>query len=299
MELRHLRYFVAVAEESNFRRAAARLRVAQPSLGRQVRDLEEELGELLLERDRRHVALTTAGRVFLDKARELLVGAETAIHATREAGRQARGTLRIGNVGTLAAPFLPGSLAAFRQRFPCVDVEIFEMTMDEQVDALLAGTIQVGFVVRVPGAPLVSSLQVRTVLSCAVAVALPTRHPQAAARALSLKSLAAERFLDLQRSQGAGYGRWVRTVCEQVGGFIPRFRHPAVPNTNALLGLVAAGEGLAFLPEAILDGFLCHEGWIAKPLRPARLRFVLDAVWNPANPSRVLSNYLAVLPKDS
>lgn len=255
MELRHLRYFVAVAEELNFRRAATRLHVAQPSLGRQVRDLEEELGEPLLERDRRRVALTTAGRVFLDKARELLVGAETAIHATREAGRQARGALRIGNVGMLAAPFLPGSLAAFRQRFPCVDVEIFEMTMDEQVDALLAGTIQVGFVVRVPGAPLVSGLQVRTVLSCAVAVALPTRHPRAAARTLPLKSLAAERFLDLQRSQGVGYGLGCgRFASGSVGSPLGSVILPCLTPTPCL-GSLRRGKAWPSYRKQSLTGF--------------------------------------------
>ena len=297
MELRHLRYFVAVAEELNFRRAADRLHVAQPSLGRQVRDLEDEIGEKLFERDRRHVALTAAGRALLPKARELLVGVETAVAAAREAGRQARGTLRIGNVGTLVMQFLPGSLATFRQRFPQVDIEILEMTMDEQVAALLDGTIQVGFLVRVPGVPATPRLLARSVLTCGVAVALPARHPVAAGRALSLKSLARETFLDLHKSQGAGYGRWVRTVCEQIGGFTPRFRQPAVANTNALLGLVAAGEGLAFLPETILGSFPHREGWVTRPLRPATLCFVLDAVWNPTNPSRALSSYLALLSK--
>ncbi len=299
MELRHLRYFVAVAEELSFRRAAHRLHVAQPSLSRQVRDLEEEIGERLLERDRQHVALTEAGRALLSKARELLAGAEEAITAAREVGSQARGALRIGNVGTLVAQFLPGSLAAFRRRFPQVDIEIFEMMMDEQVAALLAGAIQVGFLVRVPGVPVVSRLRARPVLTCAVAVALPTGHPMAADKTLSLKALAGEKFLDLQKTQGAGYGRWVRSVCEQVGGFTPRFRLPAVANTNALLGLVAAGEGLAFLPEAILGNFPRSEGWVSRPLRPTTLRFVLDAVWNPANPSRVLSSYLSLLPEAS
>lgn len=299
MELRHLRYFVAVAEELNFRRAAVRLHVAQPSLGRQVRDLEQEIGEPLLERDRRHVALTIAGRALLPRARELLAGAEAALHAAREAGRQARGTLCIGNVGALAAPFLSGSLASFRQRFPQVGVEIFEMMMDEQVDALLVGTIQVGFLVQVPGELAIPRLAARPVLTCAVAVALPSRHPLTVGRTVPLRALAGETFLDVRQSQVAGYGRWVRTVCARTGGFEPRFRRPPAANTNALLGLVAAGEGLAFLPEAILGSFPHREGWVARPLRPASLRFVLEAVWNPANPSRLLSNYLALLPKDN
>ena len=108
MERRHVRYFVAVAEELYFRRVAERLHLAQPSLGRQVRDLEEEIGERLFERDRKHVALTDAGHVLLGEARGLLAGAAAAIHAAREAARGKRGTLYIGNVGMLSASFLPG-----------------------------------------------------------------------------------------------------------------------------------------------------------------------------------------------
>lgn len=297
MELRHLRYFVAVAEELNFHRAADKLHVAQPSLGRQVRDLEEEIGERLFERDRNHVVLTDAGRVLLGAARELLAGAADAIEGAREAGRGTRGALRIGHVGALTAPFLPGSLAAFRQKFPRAEVEILELTMDEQVAALLAGTIEIGFLVRVPGGPVAPPFSARAVLECAVVVALPARHPLASERALSIKSLAGEKLLDVHESQRAGYGHWVRKICAQVGGFTPRFRRPAVANTNALLGLVAAGEGLAFLPEAILGSFQPSSGWVAKRLNPPRLRFILDAVWNPANPSRLLTNYLSLLPK--
>ena len=106
--MRHLRYFVAVAEELSFHRAAHRLHVTQPSLGRQVRHLEAEIGERLFERDRQHVALTDAGRVFLDKARELLAGAEAAIRSAREAGRRTQGSLHIGNIGILSASFFAG-----------------------------------------------------------------------------------------------------------------------------------------------------------------------------------------------
>jgi DNA-binding transcriptional LysR family regulator len=118
MELRHLRYFIAVAEELNFRRAAERLHLAQPSLSRQVRDLEEEIGEQLLVRDRTHVALTDAGRTLLEHARGVLATAATASHAAREAGRSAREKLKIGNIGVLTASFLPASLATFHQCFP-------------------------------------------------------------------------------------------------------------------------------------------------------------------------------------
>lgn len=296
MELRHLRYFIAVAEELNFRRAAERLHLAQPALGRQIRDLEEEIGERLFERDRRHVALTEAGRVLLGEARGLLAGAAAAIESARDAGRGTRGTLRLGNIGTLCASFLPRSLAAFREQFPRVDIEILELQNDEQRASLLDGAIQLGFQVRVPGLPVESCFSARPVLECGVSVALPSRHPLAANRAVSLRSLGSEKLLDLRQSQGAAYGRWVRAVCEQEGEFSPRFRKPPVETAHALLGLVAAGDGLAFFPMTMIDGFPPCKDWVARPLCPRRIRFVLDAVWNPANPSRILSSYLSLLP---
>ncbi len=295
MELRHLRYFVAVAEELNFRRAAERLRLAQPSLGRQVRGLEEEIGVRLFERDRKHVALTDAGRVLLGEARTLLAGAAAAMEAAREAGRGKRGTLRIGNVGILSASFLPGSLAAFRKQFPQVEIDVLELGLDEQVVALLAGTIQVGFQARTPRTPVDRRLTERAVLTCGLVVAMPTTHHLAKERRLSLRMLAGEKLLHLEPRPGAGYDRWVQALCEEAGGFKPRFRRPAVGNIEALLGMVAAGEGVAILAEIVTQGVRAPMGWIVKVLDLPRPQFQVAAVWNAANPSVLLSNYLSLL----
>ncbi|MBE7158954.1 MAG: LysR family transcriptional regulator, partial [Rhodospirillales bacterium] len=133
-----------MAEALSFHGAARRLHVTQPSLGRQVRDLEKEIGAQLFERNRRHVMLTDAGRVFLPKARELLAGAEAAAHMAREAQKGLRGSLHIGNIGILSAAFLPDSLAEFRKHYPQVEIEVRELLLEEQVAALRDGTIQVG-----------------------------------------------------------------------------------------------------------------------------------------------------------
>ena len=295
MELRHLRYFAAVAQELNFRRAAERLHLAQPSLSRQVRDLEEEIGARLLERDRRQVALTEAGRVLLKEVPRLLAEVAAAIEATREAGRVTRGTLRIGNVGVLSASFLPGSLAAFHQRFPQAEVEILELGMDEQVAALLAGKIQVGFQARTQRTPVDSRLTEQTVLTCGLTVALPTSHPLTRERRLSLRSLAGERLLHLEPRPGAGYDRWVRALCEQAGGFTPRFRRPAADNLEALLGLVAADKGVAILAELATRELRGGAGFVIKTLHLHRSSFQVVAVWNPALRSATLNSYLSVL----
>ena len=295
MELRHLRYFVAVAQDLNFRRAAERLHLAQPSLGRQVRDLEEEIGERLFERDRKHVALTNAGRVLLGEAHALLAGAAAAIETAREAGRGRRGTLHIGNVGVLSASFLPGTLAAFRKQFPQVEIDILELGLDEQVAALLAGTIQVGFQARTQRTPGDERLAERVVLTCGLVVAMPTKHRLAKEPRLSLAALAGEKLLHLEPRPGAGYDRWVRALCEEAGGFKPKFRRPAVGNIETLLGMVAAGEGLAILAEVVTRGLRAGTGWVVKALNLPQPQFQVAAVWNPANPSVMLSNYLSFL----
>lgn len=133
MELRHLRYFVAVADELNFRKAAERLNVTRPALSKQIKDLEEETGLHLLERDTVSVALTDAGSVFLAEARAILSDVENAVALAREAQDGRRGELRIGSAGQIAASFLPEALRAFRSTFPDVEVVFVEMTPPEQL----------------------------------------------------------------------------------------------------------------------------------------------------------------------
>ena len=296
MELRHLRYFVAVAEELNFRRAAERLHLSQPSLSRQVLDLEEEIGERLFERDRRRVALTHAGRALLKEARGVLAGTEIAIQAAREAGRAMRGALHIGSIGTLSASFLPGSLAKFRERFATMDVEVLELGLDEQTAALLAGTIEIGFQARTPGTPADPRFAERAVLTSPLMVAMSARHHLAKAPTLPLHTLADEKLLHLGPRPGAGYDRWVRALCEETGGFTPKFRHPEIGNIEALFGMIAAGQGVAILPEIVAARSVEESaGWIIKKLGPPGLELQVAAVWNPANPSVVLSNYLKIL----
>src|SRR5215217_6751400 len=122
MELRHLRYFIAVAEALNFRRAAEQLRVAQPALSKQIRDLEDELGARLLDRNTAGVRLTDAGAVLLNEARQILLAAQQAAIAVRDAAQGRRGRIVIGNIGAMSAAILPSNLTAFRERYPDVDV---------------------------------------------------------------------------------------------------------------------------------------------------------------------------------
>jgi len=146
MELRHLRYFVAVAEELHFGRASARVHVAQPAVSRQIRALEEEIGLSLFERDRRRVVLTAAGAAFLEEARSLLQHVDRAVITAHRAARGELGSLRIGYVPAVVHTGLPEIVRAFRKRFSRVEVRLQEMNPAMQVDALLAERIDVGFV---------------------------------------------------------------------------------------------------------------------------------------------------------
>ena len=145
MELRHLRYFVAVAEELSFRKAAQRLNISRPALSKQVKDLEDEISVKLLERDTVSVSLTKAGELFLEDSQKLLVQAEQAIERATQAQSGHRGKLRIGSVGIIATDFLPKTLKIFNQKYPGVEVAFVEMLPVEQLDALAAGRIDIGF----------------------------------------------------------------------------------------------------------------------------------------------------------
>ncbi|HEY0793034.1 MAG TPA: LysR substrate-binding domain-containing protein, partial [Chthoniobacterales bacterium] len=280
MELRHLRYFVAVAEELNFRRAAERLHLAQPSLGRQVRDLEEEIGARLFDRDRRRVTLTDAGRVLLAEARTLLAGADSAIRAARDAGRAQHNTLRIGHIGPLTGSFLASSLAALHDRFPRVPIDVVELSSDEQLAALLKGEIQVGFQGGTLDLRADRRFSTRRVLACNAVVVVPGSHPLARKKTFPLRVLAGETLLNLQPRPGATYELWLRAICAaEPGGFSPRLRRPPADSWNTLLGLVAAGEGLAVVPEVILRDVRHDRGWTVKPLSAPRPRVEVDAVW--------------------
>src|SRR5215470_7289796 len=145
MELRHIRYFVTVAQELHFGRAAARVHIAQPSLSRQIRDLEAELGLQLFERNRRRVSLTAAGTTFFEEAQLLLARTADAVTAARAAARGERGRLRIAYIPSVVLGGLPEIIRSFRARLPGVEVQLEEMPPAQQIEALRAGRVDVGF----------------------------------------------------------------------------------------------------------------------------------------------------------
>src|SRR2546422_9829227 len=225
MELRHLRYFVAVAEDLNFTKAAAKLRLAQPSLTRQIHNLEEEIGVRLLSRTKSHVALTEEGRSFLVDARRILALATESILAVQRLSRGETGQLNIAYLSNFDFELLPETLAAFRQSFPHIALNLFDMTPAEQFRALETRKIDLGFVgLRPPQAT--KDLQWESIARHRTLVVLPAKHPLARKRHVNLSELKTSFFVGMSEKTHPGFRDWLCETCQRAG-FTPRILQDA------------------------------------------------------------------------
>lgn len=245
MELRHLRYFVAVAEELHFGRAAERLHMAQPPLSQQIRKLEDELGVQLFQRTQRRVQLTEAGQIFLQGARQMLAQAEQTVAAARRAGRGEIGSLTVGFVGSASYEILPAIMRRFHAWLPDVELILRELTTAQQVRALHEQRIQVG-ILRPPVAS--AGLAIKTFLKESLMIALPENHPLAGLPRIALSKLASERFIVFPRRLGPGLYQQIIDLCQQAG-FSPQIAQEAI-QMQTILGLVASGVGVALIPAS-------------------------------------------------
>jgi DNA-binding transcriptional LysR family regulator len=245
MELRHLRYFAAVAEERHFGRAARRLHMAQPPLSRQIQDLEEELGFQLFDRSRRHVELTPAGDVLQERVRQVFAELERALDDARRASLGETGRVGVGYVSSLAYSGIAPLLRDFRSRHPDIEVSLRELPPQQQLDALKDGSLQVGFV-RSPVED--DDVQKRCLRRERLVVALPANHPLARRRRIALAELAHEPFVMFPRARGPTFYDLLITMC-RAAGFSPRIAQEA-PQLD-LVSLVIAGFGVAILPESV------------------------------------------------
>src|SRR5471030_1746844 len=252
MELRHLRYFVAVAEELSFTRAAARLHIGQPPLSQQIQALEAEVGAQLLERSKRWVRLTQAGALFLADARRILALSEQAVQTARRAQRGEAGELRIAY--TYSTPFTPlfaSVINRYRQRYPGVVLTLNEMATLRQVDAIAAREIDLGFV--------------RPAEAIAPATVLLTGHALARQSSVAVSELKGLPFVMYPKDAGTGIYPQIFSLC-RAAGFVPQVAME-VAEMSAILGLVAAGCGISVLPGSFNS--LQMEGVVFRPLSDA------------------------------
>ncbi|HEY5004171.1 MAG TPA: LysR family transcriptional regulator [Ktedonobacteraceae bacterium] len=288
MELRHLRYFVAVAEELHFGRAAVRLFIVQPSLSQQIQQLEEELGFPLLKRTKRSVELTDAGKVFFVAAQHILAQVQEAKRAAQRAYRGEVGRLVVGYISSSTYDLLPAMLRAYRERFPHVEVALRELTTPAQVKALDENELQVGLL-RLPiSTPLVN---VEVVRREPIVCVLPEEHPLAAYERIALPLLAHEPFVLQSRQHGGGYYVQVMKLC-LAAGFSPNVVQE-VTETHTIVGLVAAGIGISLVPQSIRN--IRSEGIVYRELEGATTMTEIALAWRrDAQHSAIVQNFLAV-----
>ncbi len=289
MELRHLRYFVTVAEELHFGRAAERLFISQPPLSQQIQHLEREIGVALFLRTSRSVQLTPAGEVFLRDARLILAAVDNAVLGAKRAARGEEGWLGIGFAASATYDLLPAVLHDFRQSYPAIALSLVELNAAEQAVALHDHSIHVGFA----RPPIVDDLfVVAAVLKEPFVVALPATHPLVASTAVSLAELACEDFVSFPERPPPSYAQCVRQACEMASGFTPRVVQE-VREMQTAISLVVAGLGIALLPASVAN--LHRAGLVLLPLQEPAPRTELAIVSRRDDPSPVLANFLAIV----
>jgi DNA-binding transcriptional LysR family regulator len=247
LELRQLRYFVAVAEELHFRRAAARLHISQPPISQQIRQLEQELGCRLLQRTRRRVELTAAGEAFMRDARALLHELDGAVETARRIDAGHSGRLRVSFVGSALLSIVPIAVQRFRAARPDVEIVLRERSTVDQLRAVTDGLTDIGLIR--PPIEAVGRLSTELVLREPTVAALPVDHPLAELRRIPMRRLGAEPLVLFPRSQAPGFHDLLISSLAAAG------THPRVvqyaPEMVTIIGLVAAGLGVSLAPASV------------------------------------------------
>ena len=292
-DFRQLRYFVAVAEELSFTRAALRLHLSQPPLSQQIQSLELDLGVRLLERTKRHVALTEAGRVFLEQARQILAMADEARSEVTAAAAGFSGQLRLAyTVSVSFHPALPQALLRYGQIAPNVRLKLSEMYTEPQFAALLAGEIDIGFVRNEPAhAQDARDLRLSVIDREPLLLALPTGHPLANRNSVRLAEVAGDAFVSQPRKLAATlYDRLVKLAT--AAGFQPTIVQHA-QQINGLLALVAAGLGLALVPASMRAVRLAGVSYV--PLEDSGAYLLLAVASRASDHSPALQQFLVTV----
>lgn len=296
MELRHLRYFLAVATELHFGRAAEKLHISQPPLTKQIQDLEAELGFDLFKRTKRSVVLTLAGQTFLNEVDRILQQLDRAIDIGSKTSRGELGQISIGFVGSATYNVLPVMLQQFRDRYPDVHIELHELTTDRQLIWLREGRIDVGLI-RPP--MIERDFNSQVIFQESVVVALPTCHHLAMTASIDLTALATEPFILFPRELAPGLYDPIIAIC-QAAGFSPLVVQECI-QMQTIVSLVSANMGVSILPESIQEAQ--RQGVVYKPIRASTLSVdklaTIAIVWRFDDPSPTMNRFLEIALKIS
>jgi DNA-binding transcriptional LysR family regulator len=290
MDFRRLRYFAAVAEELNFRRAADVLNTSQPSLSQQIRALEDEIGIQLFERTKRSVRLTRAGSVYLAGVREAIAEIDACAARAREAQAGARGALSIGANGMVMIDHVPRIVRRFRAAFPDVSVSVTILRTPDIVGALRAGHIELAFANAVEPDADIDATVLWSLASCVV---LPAGHPHARDEHVRLSDLAGETLITHPRRGGGGANGEVLTLCREQG-FTPKaIKEVAeIADLETLIGLVACGLGVTILPSPFAQA--APPGVVFKPIAGTTRGPRISACWRRRESNALVRNFVAV-----
>lgn len=288
VELRHLRYFAAVAEALSFSRAAENLHVAQPALSRQIRDLEREIDTVLLERGHGRVHLTEAGRVFHGHVTRLLAQVDIAVTTAQGVARGHEGRLVICGNWQFAVGSIPECVREYRARHPRVEIELPELAFADQIEALRAREVHLCLLPR----DVVASreeFEVMTIVRSPLKVVVPLDHALAARRVVRLSELASESWTSIEGGRTRSHRTFIMQQC-RLAGFAPRFVRSAA-SLDALLATVASGGGISLVPECVVPAGASQLRGIGTDCDPLEI----CAIWRRDETSRPLLAFVELL----
>lgn len=290
LEFRHLRYFIALAEELHYGRAAQRLAISQPPLSVAIQQLEANVGARLFDRDSKGVRLTPAGETFRLSAQALLSRAEDACALAREVQAGEVGRLRLGFVGSTLFHGLASWLQEFQTRYPKVEVVVVELNSQDQIEALLHEELDLALVHtdRLPPGLASRPLYSEPFLAC-----LPAGHPMATKRQVALASLSDQPFILFSRKGSPDYHARIIEMCRSQG-FYPRLQHEG-RHWLSVVSLVAQGLGVSIVPAAFKQAGI--QGAVFKPLTESIEASAVFAAWRRDSPEAVREHFLATRPR--
>ncbi|PKA45071.1 LysR family transcriptional regulator (plasmid) [Rhizobium sullae] len=288
MDYKLMQSFVAVAEELHFGRAAARLHISQPPLTKQIQQLEQFMGVRLLERTKRKVELTPAGRVFLDEARAVLHQTEQAVELARKADRGETGHLAVGFIDAAIYSVVPSVVRRFTERYPEVELSLTDLRIPNQVRAVVERQLDIGFI----HPPVVhKALKVESILVEPLIVALPETHRLASEAEVPLADLASEALIQFPRSINPSLYDEIIGLCRS-SGFSPRIVREATPK-QTIIGLVSVGLGVSLLPACLQN--LRRSGVVYRPIQGRSLSIDTSIIYRREQPSSVLKAFLEIV----
>jgi DNA-binding transcriptional LysR family regulator len=288
MELRHLHYFKAVAEELNFRKAADRLFISQPGLSRQIRQLEEELSVTLFDRDQRNVSLTAAGSYLKAEVDFLLNHLETIKGQLNQIQAGKIGELRIGFLGSASNQIIPRLMSKLNAYQPLVNVNLEELSNSLQVEMVQKDKLDIGFV-RLNSVP--DELEMKTIARDSFSLVVPTNHPIAAVDFVSMNQFKEESFVLFSSDYSNFYYDQIIGICRDAG-FSPKIQHKSV-HALTIFKLVESGLGVAIVPTSIQEGYEINVRFMEIPDIPQFTELVV--IWKTGNRNPVLKQVLALI----